>query len=497
MLVCEEVPNIKSLPFDKAVQKHQVIEMVRRDRNHPSIVMWSMGNETNNAADGAWALAEDDTRLIHYRHVKGAFAGAPFDHTQLEMENLLRCSIRGWFDDDMPADRGPQRNGQVTGTEELQHRDATVPPENGRFWIGSKDNVVVWLYADHGCDRQYLHAPLYHQNPKGWVDAYRVPKYIYYRWQANFTRDLMVFIHPHDWTRRFLGETRSITIDSNGTEVELFCGEASLGTARPCPENAHCVVFDAVPVQEAVLRAVARRGTVSVEHRLPMAGPAARLTLEPSHTSMPARRASVVLLTVGIEDEAGRRVHGANPSLHWDVDGPANLAAPVDWVSDRDRHHAREGLMYIDLPVRVPFRSTGEPGTVRVRVSADGLDAASAQIEATACAETIVDGVALPPPPACPPWDPAVRPCRDRPIALGLVFEDALLPGDGAAPMRDEVCAQLRKWFGDDACERPGVASLIDALEILFVNGNGRALADDINSAIGEYNRKQLIGGEV
>ena len=72
--------------------------MIRRDRNHPSILMWSMGNETNCAADGAWARAEDDTRIVHFRHVYGGRGeDEPHNPDQIDMENLLRCTIRGWY----------------------------------------------------------------------------------------------------------------------------------------------------------------------------------------------------------------------------------------------------------------------------------------------------------------------------------------------------------------------------------------------------------------
>ena len=48
----------------------RVTRMVVRDRNHPSVVMWSMGNESgwgpNHAAAAAWTKEFDPTRIIHY-----------------------------------------------------------------------------------------------------------------------------------------------------------------------------------------------------------------------------------------------------------------------------------------------------------------------------------------------------------------------------------------------------------------------------------------------
>ena len=53
----------------------RVTRMVVRDRNHPSVVMWSMGNESgwgpNHAAAAAWTKEFDPTRIIHYEGAQG------------------------------------------------------------------------------------------------------------------------------------------------------------------------------------------------------------------------------------------------------------------------------------------------------------------------------------------------------------------------------------------------------------------------------------------
>src|SRR5690606_25705365 len=90
-------------------------------------------------------------------------------------------------------------------------------------------NIVAWLYADHGCDRIYKNSPLQHVNAKGWVDMYRVPKYMYYLWQANWGPQPMVFIQPHFWRKQYLGQRKSFQVDSNCEVVELFANGVSLG----------------------------------------------------------------------------------------------------------------------------------------------------------------------------------------------------------------------------------------------------------------------------
>ncbi len=75
IIINEESPSIKNQEFSAEVQEQQMKEMIRRDRNHPSIMFWSMGNETNHAVDSKIAVAEDTTRIIAGGSVSGGSAG--------------------------------------------------------------------------------------------------------------------------------------------------------------------------------------------------------------------------------------------------------------------------------------------------------------------------------------------------------------------------------------------------------------------------------------
>ncbi|MDQ1296770.1 MAG: beta-galactosidase, partial [Bacteroidota bacterium] len=81
IVIDEESPSIKNQTFSVDVQAQQMKEMIRRDRNHPSIMFWSMGNETNHAVDSKFAIAEDTTRILTARRVLDGSAGAFVTHT--------------------------------------------------------------------------------------------------------------------------------------------------------------------------------------------------------------------------------------------------------------------------------------------------------------------------------------------------------------------------------------------------------------------------------
>jgi beta-galactosidase/beta-glucuronidase len=132
LLSVEEVPNFKRIDFSEQIQKQMTLEMIRRDRNHPSIFMWSVGNETTDASDTKWVVEQDTTRIVHARNIYNDSAGDFVDHTgqNMNLENLLRCTVRGWTHKDV-MDLEPEIN-QHTGHEEHQHRMARIMGKSQR-----------------------------------------------------------------------------------------------------------------------------------------------------------------------------------------------------------------------------------------------------------------------------------------------------------------------------------------------------------------------------
>jgi len=353
-------------------------EMIRRDRNHPSIMIWSMGNETNRAVDSKFAVAEDTTRILTARRVSEGSAGKYVKHNDdnLPIENLLRCTIRGWYNKDV-KDLEPS-DGQHSGTEEHQQN---MLKASGLFGTG---NLCTWLYEDHGADREYLNSPLLHVNPKGYVDVYRVPKYAYYFWQATYAKKPMVFIQPHFWRSQYLGQKRDIVVNSNCDKVELKVNGVSKGTQTPDAANFHSVTFKDITIEKGTVTAAATKSGINITAQVVMADEPAKIVLTSAHKKITADRGSVAIITADIVDGKGNHVYGASNSVKWTVTGPAVLVGPSVYDSDIDRHHEMEGVWYIDMPVSNVIRSTGKPGKIKVTVSAGGLASGSFEIDAEA-----------------------------------------------------------------------------------------------------------------
>jgi beta-galactosidase len=495
IITIEELPNIKDITFGRDVQRSMMKEAIRRDRNHPSIFIWSIGNETNQPADSKWAHEEDTSRIIYLRRGENGGDFVQLTDKDLPIENLLRCTVRGWYSSDDrdfgTATRNPA-SGQVTGTEWWQHETCV---RSDRL---ADDNVVVWLYADHGADREYVNSPILHVNPKGWTDAYRFPKYVYYLWQANFATKPMAFILPHYWREQYLGQRKPITVDSNCDEVTLKVNGEVIGTRRPTAAGNHSVRFENVEIRRGVISVEGRKGTERITYAVTMAGKPARLILKTSTERIPADRAGIAVLSADIVDEAGAHVYGAAPTLTWSVSGPAKLVGPAVYQSDTNKKQAMEGTMYIDAPVANVIRSTTVPGTIRIAVSAPGLEPAEVTLASVAPADDSADGV----------QEPAVfddgrsrvtRVQGFRPVTVATKSSSrnmiAEIPDDHdfKPGTRADVKTQIEKFVKDrnprvdTATDRYRV--FIDRLTTIVMERNGRLVADDYN-----FNARQFSG---
>jgi beta-galactosidase len=495
IVIDEESPSIKDQEFSVEVQEQQMKEMIRRDRNHPSIMFWSMGNETNHAVNSKYAVTEDTTRILTARRVTDGSAGAFVKHTDenLAIENLLRCTIRGWYNKDVknlePVD------GQQSGTEEHQQN---MLKASGKFGTG---NLCTWLYEDHGADREYLNSPLLHVNPKGYVDVYRVPKYAYYFWQASYGRNPMVFIQPHHWRSQYIDLMKDIVVTSNCDKVELFVNGVSKGYKLLDQSNFHSVTFNNIRVEAGTISAVGTKEGKTVKSDIMLAGRSAKIVLTGSHNKIPADRGSVVIITADIRDSQGNHVFGANNTIKWTLTGPATLVGPSVYESDINKHQMMDGVWYMDMPVSNVIRSTGKPGKIHVSVSASGLTSGTYDIEVE---EKEGDNTII--------AEPVLKDEGRVPVAKILITANRL----------DEVPREIKETRDElnlGPSDKPGYARLIrdyikknnpalDTTTIEFktlsdlfadqmLNSKGLLIADDYNFSVAHYNNCRLISGYI
>jgi beta-galactosidase len=500
IIVIEEAPNIKKQKFSDEVQERQLREMIRRDRNHPSIFFWSMGNETDDAVDSKFAVEEDPTRIIHARDIYNDSAGKYVGTTsrQLPLESMLRCTIRGWYNRDV-RDLEPN-SAQQTGTEEWQHDKAAaafLKLNRGRT-PDDRGNLNTWLYEDHGADREYANSPLKHVNPKGFVDAWRTPKYFYYLWQAWYADRPVVFIHPHFWRAPYLGQKKEIVVDSNCDVVELKVNGRRLGTLKPRFEEANVLRFQDVPIERGTLIAEGRKGDQVVTATVVMAGPPAKLTLTVTPGRFEAGLDSVTVVRADIVDAQGTHVYGATNTIQWAVSGPATLVGPSVYATDTGKYESMAGTRYIDAPTFNLIRSTGRPGEIKVRVLSPGLASAEAVLNATAAPADTSTAIVEPPlpqgrrqPVARESGAPRLGP--PAPEEMKGVPEDLVLKGANLEDYTRQVDQLLRQADPGLDLHGPEYEAAVSVLARLLQNNGGNLVRDDFNFTAGFYNECRRI----
>jgi beta-galactosidase len=307
LLVWEEVPfdgegGLRALyagaeDFARTV-KQNLREEIRRDRNHPSIILWSMGNENLNGPDAAdWKAVVDLTAQLHRiskeedptRPTAVAIC-LPDRATQVgltKVVDILGYNVyAGWYGGQIEdvaglIDKFHRENPNKpliiseygADHEKGRHTDSPKPLDFSEdhacrfhefYWrtILARPFVAgstLWNVFDFGVEfrtKKTMGQTIEHLNQKGIFTFDRQPKDVYYFYASQWTDAPMVYIVSHTWTERKKGPT-PIKVYSNCDSVDLQWNGKSLGV-----KNKGDAFLWNVPLEagENQLRAVASKG---------------------------------------------------------------------------------------------------------------------------------------------------------------------------------------------------------------------------------------------
>jgi beta-galactosidase len=491
LVVLEEVPDIKDQDFSPEAQELQVREMIRRDRNHPGIIFWALGEETSHPADAKYAAAEDTSRILGAWMVKNGSLSSSvrLNEKNLSMNYLPGSSVRGWYNKDV---KNLETNSiRQSGTEE---NGAKMLASDERF---GKGNIANLIYADHGSNLVYLNSPLTGISTDGTVDPYRFPKYAYYLWQANYATSPMVFIRPHFWRSQYLGQQKDIVVSSNCDKVELKVNGESKGIKTPGTGDQHSVTFTGITVEAGTLTAIGTKDGKTIKNEIVLAGKPAKILLTCSHKKIIADRASVAIITADITDSWGNHVYGAGNTIKWNVTGPATLAGPSIYESDIKKNQEKEGAWYIDMPVSNIIRSTGVKGLIHISASASEL--ASGSVDLTA-EEPVADNSVI--------YEPELKDegrsqvvrkklttgrLEEIPREIKEASSGINLGNTDKSGYKKAILAYIRKDNETVDTTTVEFRTLIDVLTSLLANSGGQIVADDYNFSVTHFNYCRLI----
>jgi beta-galactosidase len=395
MMMCE-TRQMSSNPEGMA----QLETMIKRYRNSPSIVLWSVGNEEWLLQD---AMAEqgariatsmvrrchelDPTRVVsaavngtNEKGVTDAFDIVGFNYGQERpdpyhkehptrplygSETSSAVSTRGEYATDPLRNTVNSYDGKVGWGE---------TPEGWWKFYGSRDweaGGFAWTGFD------YRGEP----TPYGWpsinsqfgiIDMCGFPKDYFYYYKAWWTKEPVLHLFPHwDWHGRE-GDEIPVWVHSNLDEVELFVNGESLGSQK-VPHLGH-VEWKVKYAPGFIEARGSKDGKVVLKEKRETTGPTIAIRLTANRTEIDADGADVAILKVEALDKEGRPVPTAGNLIGFKVTGAGSLIGvgngdPNCQESDKEpKRSLFNGL------AQVIVQSTKWPGEIHIEAAKEGWD---------------------------------------------------------------------------------------------------------------------------
>lgn len=401
-------------------------DMVLRDRNHPSVMIWSIGNEIREQFDStgitiAQELVEtikalDATRpvtsaltetvpeknfiyqsnaldvlsfnykIFDYADLPNRFPGTPF----IAAENMSAFASRGHYD--MPSDSvriwpAAYKAPLIGSNDDLTcssydnihaywgatHQDSWAMVKKLDFISG----MFIWSGFD------YLGEPTPYPWPArssyfGVIDLAGFPKDIYYFYQSEWSDETVLHLFPHwNWA---VGQTVDIWAYYNhADEVELFLNGESMGLRKKEGDLMH--VMWRLKFVPSTLKAVSRKdGQIVKEQIINTAGAPAKIELTADRSVIKANGKDLAYVTVRILDEQGNLVPDANNLINFNIEGLGFIAGVDNGYQaclEPFKANYREAFNGKCLAI---IQSEGRKGKIILDAGAEGLESAKIEI---------------------------------------------------------------------------------------------------------------------
>lgn len=346
MLVMDEQRLVNSSPE----YMNQFERLIKRDRNHPSVFMWSIGNEEGwiQANSVGKRIAQtllakqmelDPTRTSTYAaDLPNVFTGINevipvrgFNYRQFAVADYHRDHpdqpLIGTEMGSTVTSRGIYRKDSIRGY--VPDQDITAPWWASRaeeWWKLAAENSY-WLGGFIWTGFDYRGEPTPYQWPNinshfGVMDVCGFPKNIYYYYQSWWTDLDVLHISPHWNWRGQEGKPVDVWVNSNADDVELFLNGKSLGK-KEMPRNGH--LQWSVPYAPGKLEAVAMKKGKRLTAKVETTGAPAEMVVTPYKTTMLADGTDATVINISLIDREGREVPDADNMIRFSIAGDAKI----------------------------------------------------------------------------------------------------------------------------------------------------------------------------
>ncbi|MDR1526798.1 MAG: DUF4982 domain-containing protein [Dysgonamonadaceae bacterium] len=391
-------------------------DLILRDRNHPSVFMWSIGNEIMEQwqpqGDSLAVLLSnivrklDPTRpvvsacnepslsnpffrpgildlvglnyhLADYEKVHAEFADRPF----IASETVSGLASRGFYE--MPSDSiriWPLR-WDIPFSQTVQqcpaYDNCHVPwgctQEESWKYI-KKADFVAGQYIWTGFD--YLGEPTPYSWPSrssyfGIIDLAGFPKDIYYMYQSEWTSKDVLHVFPH-WNWQAGEPIDILAYYNNADEVELFLNDKSLGIKKKENDDLH--VFWRIPFEPGTIKAVSRKaGKEILIREMKTAGEPVSIRLTADRNEIKATGKDLSYITVEVLDKEECIVPIANNFIRFSVEGSGVIVGTDNGDPTDSNSLKKPERNLFNGKCIVVVQGTKSPGDIQITASSGGL----------------------------------------------------------------------------------------------------------------------------
>ena len=399
------------VPFEQHWQ-YDVPEWVKRDRNSPSVILWSLGNELQQDPNQPF----NDFGITMYKLQKTLLQR--YDSTRL-VTVAMHPRYRNWETDSLPHDLA-----MITDIQAYNYRYMYFPGDGRRFpWMKfyqseastsamgpnffemNLDKVIgmaYWGAIDYLGESQGWPA-------KGWsqgvFDIALEPKPKAYFMKSFFKPEeplvhIAVIDSKNDvmwngvqtgndgmsdhWNRQPGSKVNLVTY-TNADEVELLLNGRSLGrkqNPKGDTKQRNQIKWDGITYADGRLVAVAYNGGKAVaRHQIETVGKAVRLKATPEDATWKADGTDLMHIRIEAVDSKGRRVPMAQDELRFEVEGDAEIAAVSNGDINSGELNVTDHRRLYNGSALVILRAGQSPSKVTIKTSADGFKTAITKLQ--------------------------------------------------------------------------------------------------------------------
>ena len=346
MLVIDEQRLLNSSPE----YIDQFKRLLKRDRNHPSVFLWSIGNEEQNIQGNEYGKKIAQTLLAIQKDIDpsrtstyAADMGNDFKGVN-EVIPIRGFNYREYAVADYHKDHPNQpllgtEMGSTVTTRGIYEKDeirAYVPDQDithpwwaskaetwwklaaeNKYWLGG----FVWTGFD------YRGEPTPYKWPNinshfGILDVCGFPKNIYYYYKSWWTNEDILHISPHwNWPDK-IGKPIDVWVNSNAEQVELFLNGKSLGQ-KTMERNSHLQWN--VLYEPGILEAIGYKNGKKITAKVETTENASQVVISSDKTILNADGKDVTVINISITDEKGREVPTANNMISFTITENARI----------------------------------------------------------------------------------------------------------------------------------------------------------------------------